>query len=72
MNADGTMQRRLATDKPGYRDYQPRYAPDGRHIVFSRCSPGDGLCAIWIMRSNGTHKRRVIPFGTTPHEFNNL
>ena len=71
MNADGTGRRQLAFDAPGYRDYQPRYAPDGRHIVFSRCSPNDGRCAIWIMRSDGTHRRLVVPFIEAPNETNN-
>jgi len=30
--------------------------------VFARCQPGDGVCAIWIMRSNGTAKRAITPF----------
>ena len=72
MKADGTGQRRLASDAPGYRDYQPRYSPDGRHLVFSRCSPNDGLCAIWIMRSDGTHRRLVIPSIEAPNETNNF
>jgi Tol biopolymer transport system component len=29
-------------------------------------------CAIWIMRSDGTHRRLVIPFLTTPTETNNF
>ena len=71
MNADGTGQRRLASDAPGYSDHQPKYTPDGRHIVFTRCAP-DGLCAIWIMRSDGTHPHLVIPSIESPNETNNF
>jgi TolB protein len=71
MKADGTGQRRLASDAPGYKDHQPKYTPDGRHIVFTRCAP-DGLCAIWIMRSNGTHQHLVIPSIESPNETNNF
>ena len=72
MNANGTGQRQLTSDTPGYRDYQPKYTPDGRRIVFTRCSPGDGLCAIWIMRADGTHRRMLVPFITAPNETNNF
>jgi hypothetical protein len=37
-----------------------------------RCSPNDGLCAIWIMRSDGTHRHLIVPFLTTPTETNNF
>ena len=72
MNADGTGPRQLVSDAPGYRDHQPSYAPDGRHIVFSRCSPGDDQCAIWIMRSDGTRRHLVVPFIEAPNETNNF
>ena len=71
MKADGTGQRRLASDAPGYSDHQPKYTPDGRHIVFTHCAP-DGLCAIWIMRSNGTHPHLVVPSIESPNETNNF
>jgi Tol biopolymer transport system component len=66
MHADGSHQRQLATDTKGFRDSTPVYTPDGRAIVFSRCLPGDGVCAIWKMRADGTHKQaltRYVPGG---------
>jgi len=39
--------------------------------VFTRCAP-DGLCAIWIMRSDGTHPHLVIPSIESPNETNNF
>src|SRR5262249_32762816 len=70
MNADGSAQRRLASDALGFSDQHPKYTPDGRHIVFTRCAP-DG-CAIWIMRSDGTHLHLVIPSIESPNETNNF
>ena len=40
--------------------------------MFTRCSPSDGLCAIWIMRADGTHRRLLVPFITSPNETNNF
>jgi Tol biopolymer transport system component len=62
MNADGSDPHRLAGDMPGFRDYNANVAPDGRSIVFSRCKPDNGVCAIWTMRSDGTHKRPLTPY----------
>jgi Tol biopolymer transport system component len=62
MRADGSAKRRLTSDTPGFRDYQPNFTPDARHIVFARCKPNDGVCAIWIMRSDGSHKRALTPY----------
>jgi Tol biopolymer transport system component len=62
MNADGSGQHRLTGDAPGFRDYDANFTLDGRKIVFSRCRPDNGVCAIWIMRSDGTHKRPLTPY----------
>lgn len=70
MDADGSNQRQVATDQPGFRDYGPKFTPDGAHIVFARCRPNDGVCAIWKMRSDGTRKQPLTPFvddGTNEH-----
>jgi Tol biopolymer transport system component len=52
-------------------DLQPAYSPDGRRIVFTRCLPNFEHCAIWIMRSDGTHRHLVIPFIAAPNETSN-
>ena len=62
MDADGSHQSQVADETPGFRDYAPKFTPDGSKIVFSRCQPDDGVCAIWEMRSDGTHKRALTPF----------
>jgi Tol biopolymer transport system component len=42
--------------------------PNGRFIVFNRCEPGDGVCVIWRMRNDGSHKRPLTPFQHQPKE----
>ena len=39
--------------------------------MFTHCLP-DGLCAIWIMRSDGTHPHLVIPSIESPNETSNF
>jgi Tol biopolymer transport system component len=62
MNADGSDQHKLAGDAPGFRDYGATVTPDGRRIVFARCRPNNGVCAIWIMRFDGTDKRPLTRY----------
>jgi Tol biopolymer transport system component len=62
MKADGSHERRVASDKPGFRDYAPEYTPDQSEIVFARCQPHDGVCAIWKMHADGTHKEALTPY----------
>ena len=66
MNADGSHQRRLLAD-PGHDAFVPQWAPDGRHLVYTRCrySPGTNLfppvleCAIATVRTDGTDDRDI-------------
>jgi TolB protein len=62
MNSDGTNQHQLAGETPGFRDYTPKFTPDAAQIVFSRCQPDDGVCAIWKMHADGTHKQALTPY----------
>src|SRR2546423_2447317 len=62
MNADGTNKRRLADDVQGFRDYTPKFTPDASQIVFTRCQPDDGVCAIWKMGADGTDKQALTPY----------
>jgi TolB protein len=66
MNADGTGKHRVADDNDGFRDYTPKYTPDAKRIVFARCKPHDGVCAIWKMRSDGSHKRALTSYIEPP------
>jgi TolB protein len=67
MNADGSGESQVASDRDGFRDYAPNYTPDASQIVFARCLPNDGVCAIWKMRADGTHKRALTPFVHSQH-----
>lgn len=53
---DGTGYKTLA----GEGD-EPKYSPDGEHIVYRKPFVRSGLRAssIWLMRSDGSHERRV-------------
>jgi Tol biopolymer transport system component len=37
----------------------PAWSPNGRLIAFSRCNASGAGCAIWLVRPNGTHLRRL-------------
>src|SRR5262252_10148594 len=60
MNADGSGQRRLTND-PGFMDLEPAWSPDGRNIVFSRCTeqPGGTGCDLEVMTATGAGVRRL-------------
>jgi len=56
MRADGSHQRRLVRD-PGHDAFTPRWAPDGKHLVFTRCTEPFGFldCTIARVRADGSH-----------------
>lgn len=58
MRADGTHQHRLVRD-PGHDAFLPRWAPDGAHLVFTRCTSPFGAteCTIARVRSDGSQLR---------------
>jgi Tol biopolymer transport system component len=64
IDRDGDHQHLVFTDTPGYRDFLPKYAPDGERLVFMRCQPDTqkGSCAIYSVRTDGTHLRGLTPF----------
>ena len=62
MRADGTHAHQLSHDQAGFRNYTGTFTPDGRRIVFARCQPSDGVCAIWEMHADGSHMRAITPF----------
>jgi dipeptidyl aminopeptidase/acylaminoacyl peptidase len=55
MHADGSGQHQLVAD-PGHDAFVPRWAPDGSHIVYTRCTAPFGFleCTIAVVRSDGT------------------
>ena len=59
---NGQGLKRLTTD-PG-RDLCATYSADGRHIAWcSTAGNAHGGADIWVMKQNGTHKRRVTDLG---------
>ena len=65
IRADGTHLHKITTDRPGFADLAPRYAPDGRHVVFARCQPDPpGGCAIYSVRVDGTHRQPITRYHT--------
>ena len=62
MNADGRNQRKL-TDTP-YLEWEPSWAPDGRHIAFASNGDGNmkfrhGNFEIYMMRADGASQRAL-------------
>ena len=64
MRADGTGLRRLTVDT-SFNDRSPDWSPDGRLIAFTTNAgvPGHATRAVWTMRPDGSHKRRLTPIG---------
>jgi TolB protein len=59
MNADGTGLRQLLND-PAVDDFTPSFAPDGRHVIFVRCS--EIGCAVHRVRTDGSRLQSITPF----------
>jgi TolB protein len=68
MRADGTHVRRLTqrgTRIRGdhrFQDRGPTWSPTGRRIAFERQDNSTGRHAIWTVRLDGTHYRRITPW----------
>jgi Tol biopolymer transport system component len=61
MNADGSGQH-LLFDDPSADDYTPSFSPDGRFMIFTRCGHVEGVCAIYRVRTDGTHLKAITHF----------
>ncbi len=59
-SANGTRESKAAF----FQDTDPAWSPQGGWIAFARYSSGEGS-AICLIRPDGTHFRRVTPFGTS-------
>ncbi len=64
MHRDGTNARRLTTnpfpDEGG--DTDPNVSPDGRTVSFVRASVWDDQQALYSVRLDGSHLRRLLPY----------
>ena len=61
MDPDGDHPEKIA-GHGNFRYYNPQFNPAGTRIVFSRCQPGDGVCAIWDMAADGSDQRALTPY----------
>ncbi len=71
--ADGSAVRRITTPPAGTSDTEPRFAPDGSALVFSRFKGGHALkysphvagdtSALFIVNLDGTGLRRITGWG---------
>jgi TolB protein len=59
-NADGSHERKLTHAPNGFEDDHASWSPNGSSIAFQRCpSTGDGSCAIFAVRPDGSHLRQL-------------
>jgi TolB protein len=57
---NGTGARQITFPPAATVDAQPDWSPNGSLIAFTRCVP-DTVCAIYTVRPDGTHLRRLSP-----------
>ncbi|MDX6327442.1 MAG: hypothetical protein QOK15_3796 [Nocardioidaceae bacterium] len=63
VNADGTGQHRLFTDRPGFNAFTPAPTSDGRRVLFGRCRPDPpGGCGLFSVRLDGSGLRALTPY----------
>jgi Tol biopolymer transport system component len=55
---DGTGARKVSHAPKAVEDDQAHWSPDGRWIVFARCT-ANGPCSVWIVRPDGSGQRRL-------------
>jgi Tol biopolymer transport system component len=61
--ADGSHARKISeTGPPCTGDFEPRWSPDGRRIVFQH-NEITGLFSLWVMDRNGSHRHQITPPG---------
>jgi TolB protein len=63
--AEGTMRRPLDTGRSRVRPYvhQPTWSPDGKWLAFVRSAEEGKSAEIWVIRPDGTGRRRIAAPG---------
>jgi hypothetical protein len=59
-NPDGTGARKISHSPTAVEDDQAHWSPDGKWIVFDRCT-SSGPCSIWLVRPDGSGQHRLSP-----------
>jgi Tol biopolymer transport system component len=59
-NPDGTGARKVSKSSIAVEDDQAHWSPDGKWIVFDRCT-SSGPCSIWLVRPDGSGQHRLSP-----------
>jgi len=64
MNANGHRIRRVTKPARPLSDYEPRFSPDGTHLVFTRArgTADNAPAALFTVRLNGSSLHRLTPF----------
>jgi TolB protein len=64
MNANGRTVRRVTNPARPLSDYEPRFSPDGTHLVFARArgTADNAPAALFTVRLNGSSLHRLTPF----------
>ena len=60
-DSDGTGEHKVSHAPRGYGDLAPDWAPGGSRIVFERCAPNRGRCALWSLKPNGSNEKMLSP-----------
>ena len=64
MDANGRRVRRVTNPARPLSDYEPRFSPDGTHLVFARArgTADNAPAALFTVRLNGSSLHRLTPF----------
>lgn len=72
MNHDGTNQHRVFSDG-NFQDWAPSFAPDGSHLIFTRCQPTWPApltsCAVYGVNTDGTNLQPITHFSPVVNEW---
>lgn len=71
VNADGTGERRLTSaSRPGrggpVSSFEPTWSPAGDRIAYVRMPERSGVGALYVMKADGSHKRRLLGDASAP------
>jgi TolB protein len=64
INTSGRRVKRVTNPSRPLSDYEPRFSPDGTHLVFARArgTAHNALAALFTVRLNGSSLHRLTPF----------